>query len=127
MSNHARCSFGKCMDTRVQKKRSVNAHQTIVWKMQKSNKTKTASRNCQIYDITRIHDRHNSSSNSNNQQPRTITLYTMCINGSFYPIFLFQLIPAKNVRRLCVRKEREYKRTALTKQSYHAGSVFPSS
>lgn len=67
-----------------------------VWKMQKSNKkTATTAWNCQIYDITHIHDRRN-----NNEPSRyTHSMYLW----EFYLIFssLFQQSTYNNG---CVRE-----------------------
>lgn len=95
------------------KKRSVNSQQNHMENAKiKQNKTKTASRNCQIYDITRIHDRHNSG-NSNNEQPATTNHHAILTQCVLMAVFT-QFFPAYSSKERMInvyaymRKEREY-------------------
>lgn len=96
--------------------------------MQKLNENpthKTATQpthNCQIYDITRIHDRHNiTQQKQRTQKPSRYipsNIYVVYLVYFSLPFFVMRFIPAKHIEEPCECMDlvREYKRTALTNQ-----------
>lgn len=94
-SERARCSFWKYVYryTRVWKP-FCECTQNIYGKCKNQIKKKEEkpTRNCQIYDITRIHDRHN------NNEPSRYYYYSPNIDGSFALYFFSVVVYANGAR-----------------------------